>query len=778
MILYILMFSSVITLVLTLIQLYKDYRYDLTLIDSRFEQIEASNLASINESVWTLNQTSLNLQLNGLLRLPDMIFIEVRSSDNRVLSSVGDNHRKNTIVRLYPIEHSYREHKVVLGQLTAVATLDNVYQRLWDTAIVILVTQAIKTFLVSLFIVIIFQSLVTRHLGRFAIYLKKLNISAPYLPFSLDRKENLFTLRDELDQMVSSFNVMHKNLQQAYAELNLSKDALKTAQSMAHLGSWIWDMKSDQIDVSDSLSEMIGDDPARPRLLSFRELLSLVHPDDLAIFEGHIENSIHNPGMVNGIHRITLKNGSVKYIAHRSQQLQNTRGGTLLICTWHDITEDTLQKQNLEFLANYDSLTGLPNRSMFNTRLQAAIAKEQIFIMILIDLDGFKDINDSIGHIAGDRLLKELNPRISALLAEGDMLARLGGDEFALILRSPRDIHAGLLMVERVRQAISQPLEIEELQIQVQASAGVAYFPEHSRDASTLMRYADVAMYQAKTQHTGYQVYDAATDPHSPRKLALISDIRKAIRNNELCMYYQPKIDITSNRVVGLEALARWEHAHHGFILPADFIPYVERTELIRPFTLWAIEYALLHQLQLAKSGDDLLVSVNASARNLKDPNFASSVVDILQRHKIPALKLMLEITESAIMEDRKSVMKTILELAQAGVSLSIDDFGTGYSSLAYLKLLPVKELKIDRSFVTDMLVDENDAIIVKSTIDLAHNLGLQVTAEGVETEEMLKRLSYFNCDIAQGYLIASPMPFAALQKWLLERKQDNNLIE
>ncbi len=769
---YILMFSSVITLVLTLSQLYKDYRYDLYLIDGRFQQIADSNLASINESVWTFNETTLNLQLKGLQRLPDIAYLEVVAPDNRIIAKSGDHQTRNIITHEFPLEYDYLGQKQNLGKLVAVASLENVYQRLLDTAIVILITQAIKTFLVSLFTIVIFQTLITRHLGKFTEYLKRLNIRAPFRPYHLERKENALTHKDELDQLVSSFNVMHANLHQTYAQLALNQDVLKTAQNMANMGSCIWNIETGKVESFESLALVLGAAPDQAELQSLPGILSFVHPDDRTLADNLLQDAKDNCKSVSGVFRIIRKDGEHRYIELQARQwVQNETAGTILICNWLDITADTLQKQRLGIMANYDALTGLPNRALFQEKAQQAIDANRPFMMLLIDLDGFKDINDSIGHHAGDELLQELNPRLTQVIGEGDIVARLGGDEFALILCSPPGMEAALEMVARIRDAISLPLHLEELQVQVEASVGISLFPEHSHDVSSLMRYADVAMYQAKSQHVGYQIYDPANDPNSQRRLSLISDIRNAINTSQLMLYYQPKMDMTTQAVVGLEALARWTHPTYGFVPPSDFIPFVERTQLIQPFTLWAIEHAMQQQKQLASSGCNLVISVNISARNLKDANFSASVKKILDKVDVSASCLMLEITESAIMEDRNAVMHTIMALASEGIALSVDDFGTGYSSLAYLKILPVRELKIDRSFVIDMLKDENDAIIVKSTIDLAHNLGMYVTAEGVENADILQGLSAMHCDVAQGYLFSPPMPYDTLTQWLSDKK-------
>jgi PAS domain S-box-containing protein len=334
------LFSSVITLVLTLMQLYKEYRYDLSLIDSRFEQIAASNLDSINESVWTFNETTLKLNLSGLQRLPDIAYLEVTAPDQKVLAKVGDDNTKNIIVRQFQLEYLYLGKKQQLGTLKVVASLDNVYGRLLDTALIILLTQAIKTFFVSIFIIVLFQSLVTRHLGKFAEYLKQLNINASYKPYVLERKENSLTRQDELDQLTSSFNVMHQNLFHAYESLELTQDSLKAAQSMAHMGSCIWSVESNRIVSSDSLAQLLGVDQEQAALSSISELFLFVHQDDRDLVEAKLREAIHSPAKVGGVYRMLHKDGGVRIVALQAQQWKHKGAHTPhLLCTWLDITE-------------------------------------------------------------------------------------------------------------------------------------------------------------------------------------------------------------------------------------------------------------------------------------------------------------------------------------------------------------------------------------------------------------------------------------------------------
>jgi diguanylate cyclase (GGDEF)-like protein len=425
----------------------------------------------------------------------------------------------------------------------------------------------------------------------------------------------------------------------------------------------------------------------------------------------------------------------------------------------------------LERLARHDSLTNLPNRNFLLEQLSERLQKKPVnpgnMALLLIDLNGFKEINDTLGHQSGDTLLQQIGPRLQKLLRPTDALARLGGDEFGLMLTPLHGTEEAEIWARRVIDEIHRPFELDGITVQIDASIGIALYPLHGADGSTLMRCADVAMYVAKKSHHGYSVYQPELDMHSPRQLSLMSQIEEAMRLEQLALYFQPKIRLQDGNVIGVEALIRWHHPQEGLIPPGEFVPQVERSTLIRPFTLWVVEHALLQCRQWQDLGLPTKVAVNISARNLLDSELPDDVEKLLVRHRVTPDYLELEITESAIVADPGRALDILTKLHDRGVHISIDDFGTGYSSLAHLKKLPVSSLKIDASFVIDMTEDENDAIIVRSTVDLAHNLGLNVIAEGVEDQETLDVLKVLDCDYAQGFFICRPIPAADVTEWL-----------
>lgn len=439
--------------------------------------------------------------------------------------------------------------------------------------------------------------------------------------------------------------------------------------------------------------------------------------------------------------------------------------------TTRNVTDKTRYLARLEYLANHDVLTNLPNRSVLYRTISKALTElrdDEKMALMLIDLDRFKEINDTLGHMAGDKVLKQLGPRLQEqLLGTRGMVARLGGDEFAIFLPSMRNVQQAVIIAHKLLDAVSLVFEVEGMRTEISASIGVAICPDQAADVSTLMRFADVAMYRAKTGLQGVSVYDSAFDPHSPKRLELMGALGRAIREDQLTLYYQPKISLATNRVYGFEALLRWVHPELGFIPPGEFIPIAEHSNLIYDMTLWVLENGIKQCKTWQEKGMDVTVAVNLSARNLLDDRIVLDLKRLLKHYELPGAKLELEITESMIMTDPGRAQAALERINRLGVRLAVDDFGTGYSSLAYLKRLPVQALKIDSSFVFTMLHSEQDEIIVNSTIHLAHNLGLFVVAEGVESNAVYERLCKLGCDSAQGYFMGKPMPIVEAERWL-----------
>jgi diguanylate cyclase (GGDEF)-like protein len=428
------------------------------------------------------------------------------------------------------------------------------------------------------------------------------------------------------------------------------------------------------------------------------------------------------------------------------------------------------QQAEIRRLAYWDRLTGLPNRERFRDAVVQAIAAStapaQPLAVLTLDLDRFKHVNDVLGYAFGDRLLQAVAERLSQQVrSPDDMVARLGGNEFAILLQraDAADAHD---IAQRINQSFEEPLALGDQTVDLSAGIGFACWPGDADDADTLLSRSEIAMYAAKRQLSGALQYDAAFDSSSAQTLSLLTELRQAVEHHELRLYLQPKVPLHGQPGRAAEALVRWAHPQRGLVPPMQFIPFAEQTGFVRHLTLWMFEEVARLLADPRTQGLPLKVSVNLSTRDLLDPELSHRLADILARHGVAASAFCLEITESAIMDDPQRAEAMLNRLSEQGFKLSIDDFGTGYSSLAYLKRLPVDELKIDKSFVMGMESGEDDAMIVRSTIDLAHNLGLTVVAEGVETAAILERLRALACDEAQGYHIARPLPVDDFLAW------------
>lgn len=427
--------------------------------------------------------------------------------------------------------------------------------------------------------------------------------------------------------------------------------------------------------------------------------------------------------------------------------------------------------QTLESMAFTDSLTNLPNRALFYDRLEQStlIAKRQgsPFLLLMLDLDRFKFVNDTLGHHIGDQLLQQVANRLQDAIRKSDTIARLGGDEFAAILAGVEDVGSAALIAKKILQTINEPIIIDNHNLTVCTSIGIVRCPHDGTDNHQLMQRADMAMYHAKQHREGYTFYESYLDQHSLIQLNLESDLYEAIESDQLELVYQPKIDMVSGQTTGVEALVRWNHPTRGFLIPDEFIPMAEQTGAVQAMTRWVLQRALKECAKWHAENIKINMAVNLSARSLGDATILETVSSVLEDAGVAPRWLSLELTESAVMADPDHAMELLTKLHYQGVRISVDDFGTGYSSLAYLKKLPVSDIKIDKSFVMDMHKDGSDAVIVRSTIDLAHNMGLSVIAEGVDNQTVWDMLLELGCDVAQGHHMCKPLKARELKKWI-----------
>jgi diguanylate cyclase (GGDEF)-like protein/PAS domain S-box-containing protein len=555
----------------------------------------------------------------------------------------------------------------------------------------------------------------------------------------------------------------------------------ETTYQGAPIGITMIDLRGRPIESNPALQEILGysgDELAR------LQVGDVMHPANRAAAEGLFrEVAAGDRDSYRVEERLVRKDGETVW-ANMSVSLVRDPDGrpSFVVGMLEDITKRKLAEEAFlrqaelnEHQARHDALTGLANRVFFRDRIEQAIRAAErdghSVAVLMMDLDRFKEVNDSLGHHAGDTLLKELGARLQGVLRASDSVARLGGDEFGLLLPEPTGADDIVRVIERIRDALERPIVVQGLPLAVEASIGVSLYPKHGRDVDTLLQRADVAMYIAKEENSAYAFYDEAVDHYDPTRLTLVGELRRAIEERELVLYYQPKMAVATGEVRAVEALLRWHHPQRGLVMPDDFVPVAQQTGLIKPLTLYVLARALEQCRAWQEDGTPLSIAINLSTRNLLDVEFPDEVELLLDRWDVDPALVEFEITESTMLADPARTRGILERLAGMGIRLSIDDFGTGYSSLAYLKRLPVNEIKIDGSFVVGMATNEDDATIVRSTIDLGRNLGLDVVAEGVEDAETLGRLKRLGCTSAQGFFISPALAGEELHDWLRSRR-------
>jgi diguanylate cyclase (GGDEF)-like protein/PAS domain S-box-containing protein len=498
-----------------------------------------------------------------------------------------------------------------------------------------------------------------------------------------------------------------------------------------------------------------------------------LHPEDRERVLRQFREACEANGRFTSEYRVIDRDGRVVWWRDEGRVLPDPAGKARFVRGFVlDITEQRMAEESLRRLRLYDQLTGLPNRMMMLNRLGRALVESsrtaRPLALLILALDRFKEVTNTLGHHNGDLIVRDLAARLGDALGDGDRVARLRGDEFGVLLPDA-DGSFARQVGERILTSLEKPFMVQKLPIEVGASIGIAVAPEHATEAEGLLRRADAAVQSARRLGGGASVlYSSECEPHDPARLTLLSELRRALENNELQLHYQPKVDLKTHTIVGAEALLRWAHPRRGAVPPAEFIPLAEQTGLIRPLTRWVLDRATGESCVWARAGRKLPVAVNVSARSLHDERIVDDIEEALLTHDLRGDQLQIEVTESAVMNDAGRAAEVLASLTSRGVVVSIDDFGTGYSSLGLLRRLPVQELKIDKSFVIGMSGETSeDTAIVRSTADLAHNLGLNVVAEGVEDQWTLDLLSTFGCDQAQGFHIARPMASQEFVAWL-----------
>ena len=774
---WILLFSSAFTLIASAIQLYSDYSKDLLRIDKRMHVVETGYASSLARSLWALDQKLLQTQMEGILSLPDIVHLRLRIEPDSelVMGKVPPDAR--TTSHSFELIHQGDE-TFKLGELTVTADLDRVYGEMKRKVGVILITQFFKTFLVSILIIWIFQYFVARHLSTMANYARHFSLTNLAEPLKLDRPDTPLNRRDELAQVTDAINQMRDRLNEDVArqerdaaQIRKFSKALEQSPSSVLICDRQWriefaNQKFTQLTGHDA-KDIIG---KHPGAISDN---TTDHRETRQMWQS-IRLQVQRVGVWQGEVNSVRRNGERFWEQLIVTPIKNSKGeATGYLILGEDISIRKRYEQQLLRQANYDILTGLPNRMLALDRLKLALAQARrensLVGVMFLDLDNFKHINDTMGHDAGDNLLIEAARRVSSCLRGTSTVARLGGDEFLVILPGLTGADATSQVAERILKTFEPAYLLNNQEVFVTTSIGIAIFPTDSDNSGTLLQHADAAMYQAKHRgKSSYSHFVPEMTEVSHDRLQMESRMRRALEQNEFELYFQPIVQTDTGALSSAEALIRWNNASMGMVMPDRFIPLAEETGLIIPIGEWVLHEACHKAMRWREiTGTKVGVSVNVSPRQFRDPNFSDIVLKALETSGLEAECLELEITERLILDNTIETAEILKHLDHAGIRLSVDDFGTGYSALSYLKSYPFDTLKIDKSFVQDVLKEQDDASLVRAIINMAHSLGLRVIAEGVEEEAQTHFLQHEGCDYSQGYFYSRPMPEEEFEKWL-----------
>ncbi|MDO6442145.1 MULTISPECIES: EAL domain-containing protein [unclassified Marinobacter] len=774
---WILLFSSAFTLIASAIQIYSDYRKDLAQIDSRMLVVESGYASSLARSLWALDQKLLQTQMEGILSLPDIVHLRLRIEPDSELVMGEIPRGADTQSHRFDLIHQ-GEGALKLGELTVTANLDRVYEDMKVKVGIIMATQFLKTFFVSILIILVIQHFITRHLTTMANYAKDFSLANLSTPLTLDRPDTPSHRNDEIGRVTEAFNQMRERL---------NDDLVRQKRDAAEIHKF-----SKAIEQSPS-SVVICDRQWRVEFANhkFTQLTgynakSIVGRHPGALSDDNVNNRDNRhlwQSIRLQVQRVGVWQGEVNSVRRNGERfweqlivtpIKNGAGdATGYLILGEDISIRKRYEQQLLRQANYDILTGLPNRMLALDRLKLALAqarRENSMVGVMfLDLDNFKHINDTLGHDAGDNLLIEAARRISSCLRGTSTVARLGGDEFLVILPGLAGPESSSQVAERILSTFAPAYFLNGQEVFVTTSIGIAIYPTDSDNSGTLLQHADAAMYQAKHQgKSSYAHFTQEMSEVSHERLQMESRLRRALELQEMELYFQPIIDTTTGSLKAAEALIRWNNPALGMIMPDRFIPLAEETGLIIPIGEWVLEQACLAAAGWKSvTGQDIGISVNVSPRQFRDSGFTKAVMGALSNAELAPEMLELEITERLLLDNSIETAEILSNLDRAGIRLSVDDFGTGYSALSYLKSYPFDTLKIDKSFVQDVMKEPEDATLVRAIINMAHSLGLSVVAEGVEDEAQTLFLRQEGCDFAQGYFYSRPLPAEEFNEWL-----------
>ena len=739
--------------------------------------VETSSGSGLTRSLWALDQNLLQIQLEGILSLPDIVHLRLAIEPNTELV-VGEIPRNSaTIEHSFELTHTQGE-VFKLGRLTMTADLARVYQEMRRRVGIIMATQFLQTLFISILLIWIFRFFVTRHLTTMANYAREFSIHNLQRPLELNRRDTPARRKDELGQVTDAINQMRERLNQDMArqeqdalKIHKFSQAIEQSPSSVLICDRQWQIEF----VNRKFSQLTGYNSSAIKGKHPGALGSNAsgNPDSTQLWKS-IRLQVQRVGVWQGEVTSTRRNGERYWEQLIVTPIKDSKAETTgYLILGEDISIRKRYERQLLRQANYDILTGLPNRMLALDRLKLALAEArregtEVGVMFL-DLDNFKHINDTLGHDAGDTLLVEAARRISSCLRGTSTVARLGGDEFLVILPGLLDAKASSQVAERILETFSLPYQLNKHEVYITTSIGISVFPTDSDTSGELMQHADAAMYQAKRKgKSDYVHFSPEMSETSHERLELESRLRKALQHGEFELYYQPIVNTTTGYLIAAEALLRWNNPDIGQVMPDRFIPLAEETGLITPIGAWVVQQACRTAMSWQNEiGRDIGVSVNVSPRQFRDPGFVATVMDALSSSGLAPEMLELEITERLILDNSIETAQILRQLDEHGVRLSVDDFGTGYSALSYLKSYPFDTLKIDKTFVQDVLKDPDDAALVSAIINMAHSMGLRLIAEGVEEEEQVRFLQQEGCDCAQGYLYSRPLPAEEFRQWL-----------